>query len=256
MTTTFRFGDLHIGVRSDTVGTDQLVRRLLGQHLVEDVEAPANYSVILEDRSGVGRGLNLLYRSWTTLVRSRHPDRVLMALVAHLDQYGLAPATDHLRARAVALVREGRAILVPDRVFTWTDLLTPRLHRKGWQFVDSPFVDVDPDRAELVVADPNIQGELMGADSSSARREPPPVAPGRYPLDAWAFMASDQPSPEAMSVAAGTARAVATVVEDRDRDPMQTARRLADLFHQVTPYDVGSAFGGDLASKLTAVPSR
>lgn len=254
MTSTFKIGDLHIGVRSNTLETGARVRRSLAQYLVEDVEAPPNYSVILANGDGVGRGLNLLYRSWTTIIRSRYPSRVLRGLVRHLGQFDPSDP-EYLRARVVALVRDRQAILVPDRVFTWTDILTPRLHRQGWQFVDAPFVDIDPKTAELVVTETEVAhlaAEIP--EEVPTRSEPAPVPPGRYPLLGWAFMASDQSARGLMTLGAATARAMAALSDPGDRESIESVEAVTDLLRRVVPYDIGSAFEGDLAAKLTAMP--
>ena len=87
---TFEIGDWYLGVRSTSERADQLIRRFLAAHYVEDVEAPPNCSVALADpapRRSAVQDLHLLYRSSSLVVRTRSPSRVLRGLAAHLSAF-------------------------------------------------------------------------------------------------------------------------------------------------------------------------
>src|SRR5712691_6961757 len=51
---TFDVDGLYIGVRSNTTSVDDVLRTALAAHLVDNVEAPANYSVQLGESSTSG----------------------------------------------------------------------------------------------------------------------------------------------------------------------------------------------------------
>ncbi len=195
---TFRVGEWALGVRSASAAADRALRAVLAAHLV-DLDAPANFSVVLTDRheSGAPRPLNFLYRSSAPVVRTRRPDRVLNALLAHLSGFAAPPAARHdaglLRIDGAAFVAGGRAIVAPAMLREALEPIESGLNRAGVQVVDEPFLLIDPQAARLVVPEPHVQ---LDADArtrferqfAATGREPAPLGPGRYPLLAWAFV--------------------------------------------------------------------
>ncbi len=261
--TTLRIGEYHIGVRSNTNQTDALLRQAFSTLVDDTVEAPANYSVILSPANrdnGGPRGLHLLYHDSTAVVRTRYPRRVLAALRSylsgHLEHEGPSggPLID---VNAVALVRDGQAVLVPSITLIWVDLLSPRLHRKGIQFVDSPHVTVDPVSGELVVDPPtlpiNDTVEFDGIDSARPGREPPPVSPGRYPIKGWAFYTKQGDERGRLSPGFGVFVAIRSVRGFPDVSPSRDVGYLTELFSRVPALAISSPYEGDLASNLAAV---
>ena len=186
-------------MRANAAETDALLRRSLGAEVLEGVEAPPNYSVVLAHPDGARgplRGLHLLYRSSRLVLRTRDPERLVHGLAAwlssHLDEH------EHLRIWSAAAVHEGRALLVPGHVMTWLKVIQPRLNRLGVQLVDEPFALVDPATAELVVPEPVITVDaaaLSAYGPASRGGEPPRVVPGRYPLREWLVWDSDTSGP-------------------------------------------------------------
>jgi thiol-disulfide isomerase/thioredoxin len=210
-TSAYEVGEYHIGVRADSLATDDLLGRVFAGHrLADDVEAPENYSVVIGDgRKGSARGLNLLLRGSSTVVRSRSPRRVVSALAAYLSSV-LEPQDEFLRTMNVGAIVGDSAILLPGVVMQWLEDVQPRLSRLGVRLVDQPYSIIDPDRLELVVPEPRVKvdGAALAdiAESAPSRSEPAPVEPGRYPLRAWTVWETDDiegPLTRARAVAAG-----------------------------------------------------
>lgn len=195
-----------MGVRCDTPGLDALLRRTLAAYRVADVEAPPNFSLRLPlDTTGSGAAnqkLSFLHRAHTNVIRSRRRARALLGLLGYLDEF-LPPPQGFLRAQALALVQNGRAILIPRPLEAWIELSSSPLHRFGFQFVDRQGVLVDLARRELVVPEPRLALDwepVRGILNPEGReREPAPVAPGRYPIAAWAFLQRENEAPAQVS---------------------------------------------------------
>ncbi len=222
-----------------------------------DVEAPANFSIVVPQGNGAGTtGLNMLYEGFTSLVRTRYPDRALRALFQHLGKYAPAESGDLLKVTALGLVRDDQAILVPRSVVTWLDQLAPRLNRAGWQFVDHPWSFLDTDSGELVVDRSHLEvDESPLADMISKRssREPEPVGPGRFRLVGWGvFNRGDEP----LSRAASAAAAAPFVVNPAEVGARQVIDRLLSLTERTPLTGLGSPFEGDFASRLISLAPR
>lgn len=237
-TDTYRVGSWHIGIRSDSDETGAVVEKLLSAHRVPELMPPgANFSVRLADTRGGNRGLQMLLRGTSVIVRSRNPARVLDGLLYHLDAIG-EPEPVGLRVAANSLVaRDGRAILVPQHLTSWLKQLQPRLSRLGLQFVDTRYATIDIDRTELVVPAPEIDADLSviaALDRPAGGSELERVRPGRYPLAAWTFLGGADkigPTSRGLAVAANMS------IVDVDRlGPQGALEALASLFARVVPY--------------------
>src|SRR5207237_10245188 len=88
-TATYRFNDDYIGIRSDSIETDRLLGRLFAAHRAPDFpNPPAHFSVVLPGAHRQDtKELNLLLLGDRTLVRSRSPRRVTMALASYLTAF-------------------------------------------------------------------------------------------------------------------------------------------------------------------------
>lgn len=252
---TYRIGPLYLGVRSDSAWLDQVLREALQDYWVPEVEAPPNYSIVIsrEDSNGNSAGLNMLYEGHTNLVRSRYPERAIRALFQHLAKYLPAQSDGLLRAAAQALVRDGRAILVPNFVVTWMAQLAPRLNRSGWQFVDQPQAAIDLEHAELVVLPPRLaisDSWLKELSGNRSEKEPDLVEPGRYPLAGWGVFSAEE---RVMSRAAGTAVLAMTITNPSAIGVSETVDGLLDITARIPVTGLGSPFEGDLAARLMAV---
>lgn len=224
-----------------------MLRSALARHWVPDVEAPPNFSVQLhlgkEGRRGP-RPLNLLYRSGTTVVRSRDAAEVVGALASYLSGFG-DDGSDVLLSSAAALYRNGAAVLVPRELYSVLDSFHPHLRRRRVSFVHTPFSLIDRRTGKLVVRRPAVDVDLAAivtSPVSGARRQDP--SPGRYPLKGWAFFAESQ----AISRAGGVALALRTV--DRHAHGSQaTLDTLGAVFSSAVALGFRSP-GPDLAATL------
>jgi hypothetical protein len=183
--------DLHIGVRSTSVEVDQVLRAALAAHHVEGLDAPPNYSVQIGGSNGAASGFHFLYRSSTSVIRTRDPHRVVRGLFTHLSSHTDGqPGT--LRVQGVTLVAGDVALLAPPVLRQWPDRLERRLNGRGLRVADTPWAHVDPERAEVVIPEPALDIDWSALDTidrvvAGPRREDPPVPPGRYPRRGWAF---------------------------------------------------------------------
>jgi cytochrome c biogenesis protein CcmG/thiol:disulfide interchange protein DsbE len=189
----YELGTFAIGVRSDTLATEELVARLLSEYPraegIEDV--PANYSVALgEEPTRPSRALRRVYQADTTLVRSRSSRRVLLGLAQYLSEYVPGGPPELVLTDNLAAVVDGQALLLPPDVADKVEELEPRLTKLGVRLVDEQYASLSLETGELVVLEPRLTldsavlDELEGADPSW-------VEPGRYPLRAWFMRESD-----------------------------------------------------------------
>ncbi|HEX4490197.1 MAG TPA: hypothetical protein VH914_03240 [Acidimicrobiia bacterium] len=215
---TFLVGEWALGVRSSTAELDADLRRILAAHVI-DLDAPANFSALVSrgDDDEQVHGFHFLYRASDTLVRTRTPRRIVRTLLHHLSDFAEPAATTTLpRLAAVGLVANGRAVIAPERIRAELPNVESRLNDAGVAIVDVPVLHLDPDDACLVVPEPALTID-RDALADFERRHPPaprelePVAPGRYPLAAWAFTTEEHaagPLGVAPAVAAGAQEVV------------------------------------------------
>jgi hypothetical protein len=236
-----------------------MVRAALREYVVEGVEAPPNFSVIIGEEQTEGdlaAGLHFLHRNHTTIVRTRRPERVMEALFRYLAGYLPSTESDGLiRVTGVGLVKEGMAVLAPRTITTWTAKLAPRLNRSGVQYIDAPLVTVDVDRGEVVVEDPDLFIDRTALESLGRRgsgKEPDSVKPGRYPLVGWAIFAGNEDQIGPISAAQGVVAAAPGLMRTTDLNAEEIMEALGRVFVRTTPVAVGSPTQGDLSSKLLA----
>jgi len=246
--------DWHIGVRHN--GSDALdaLARVLPGALIDDPQVPDNYSLALSPRAGKGaRALHLLVSGSRQLVRSRSAARVVRGLLTRLT-FDLFPIDDGLvSVHMTALVRDGDTVMVPRRIMLERDRTQSRLDRAGYQIVDCPFALVDPVTRELVVPEPRLaydRDALAALDrDDDAGRERPAVLPGRYPITAWRFGATEEavgPMSQARAVAA-----LLPHVERPDDEVAGLVSTLAHLVDGVTARTVRAGPVQDLLSDLS-----
>jgi hypothetical protein len=236
-TRAYRVGAFHIGLRHNGDATADVLDRLFAGARVRDARVPENYSVALTLESGGGRSsreLDLLVYGGTQLVRSRAPSRVLAALLAYLsDDLGLVDDTRVTAVAATAVVRDGRAHLLPPGLVNYVKELQPRWSRAGFALVDAPNTRIDVERRELVVAAPAVPYDASVLDELDATTrlgaELPRVRSGRYPLATWFLIRA--PQAPALSPALAVTSALA-LVSNRD-DVEACIGELADLFTEV-----------------------
>ena len=222
---------------------------MLGAYVVDLDEGPINFSVVMGEESA-GRGprpVHVLFRSTQTVARSRNPARIVHALLSHIDNVLHLPQDGLLAVRAVPLLAGNRAVLAPGRLASDVKSLQPLLRRTGLRMVDVPYATVDPDTAELVVPSPSFDipeaaWTRLADLSRSTRADDLPVAPGRYPLAGWAFLAGDPKGP--MPAERGRLWAYPTVIDGARGGVRHTLGKLDRLLARITAVSTPSAPSG------------
>lgn len=254
----YNVGDYRVGIRADSKRSEEIVARAFsalrsdGGDSVQD-----NFSVVLGDDSGRGVALSLLLAGDTTVVRSRSPRRVLSALASRLSSLvneEVDPAL--LRATNLAALVEGRIVLLPPRALYFLERLQPRLARLGARLSDEPLALLDAGACELVVPGssispvPEVLAELC--DLRPTKSELPPLEPGRYPINAWAFDAGGEERSPFLSRAGAVAAALPSVQgEPEDLPGALTA--LGQLFGRVRAVPLRSGAPDDHISAIEEV---
>lgn len=223
-----------MGVRSSTAAADDVLRRALAAHLVDDPDAPANYSLQLlphaEDAS-TAQPLHRLFENSSEIVRDRSPDRVVRALLHTLG--GFAPPVDtHVQVWATAVVGPAGAVLAPGAWRRRRPALERALRRTGWTFLDVPFVSLDVAAGDLVVCVPPLavdHAALAGLGDVAPGPPAPPVPAGPHPVRGWVV------SPSAGDEAPSRADALVSAMRlCRNRDVIGGRRALAVLATALT----------------------
>jgi hypothetical protein len=248
----------HVGVKVATAETGAIVDRLFPGARVDDRYVPVHYAVELHadglDDSASATPRNVLVHGGSELVRSHSAARVLSALLAHLtDDLGIADSSA-CRIAAAALVRDGRAVVVPWATRHWSRSLEPMVAERGFVFVDGPAPGIDLDRGEIVVAapsvphDPEVLAELdrtahLGAELAR-------VMPGRYPIAAWCFFGSGA-SGRVLSVASATALALPIIGTSENVDAL--VDQLSCGFEQVPAFALAYETEREFVDSLPAL---
>lgn len=225
----------------------------LQAHVVEDPDAPPNFSVKFASTSSE---FHILYRGECPEVRTLDPSRLFTALRLHLD--GVAPLQQGLvRFQARAVVRDGRATLLPSAARESLMAIDRRLRRAGLLAVDAPSVTIDLESTELVI-EPSLQLESaplaeLAARLPEPRRTERHVGPGRYPIDRWVFLDPHHADAgAALTQAQATFRAWHGVVSDHVGQWHAVLEGLLELFSEVehpVAANLGSARLLDLLSE-------
>lgn len=184
---TVAVGSLQIGVRTGSTSLDVGLRAALAAHIVEDGQAPPNYSVRLTEGPG---SFHFLYWGGRTVLRTLDPQRLLDGLLTHLSAHaGLVPG--RLRANALAAMRGDAALVLPAWLRQELPHFEPLLVRRGFTVADGPWVEIDLATAEVVV-EPPLRVHRPALDTIIAntrrKRREPSVPPGRYRIAAWSFL--------------------------------------------------------------------
>ncbi|HEX6393044.1 MAG TPA: PqqD family protein [Acidimicrobiales bacterium] len=252
----FDIGDYRVGVRADSIRTEELLARVFGAYLVQDgPPAAANFSVVLGGAdSGDAKALSLLLAADATVLRSRSSRRVVRALQARLSGLLDRPDTDGLvRTVAVAALAGDRAFLLPPAAIRGMEYLQPRLARLGVRLSDAPGALVDPATGELVIPEPAIEVahdvlEELG-EVPSSRSELLPMEPGRYRLGAWGFEC-DQSAENERSSRAGAIAALLPAVEGSPDQLGKVIEHLERIVQQVRVIPLNSASERELMQSI------
>ena len=173
----------------------------------------------------------------------------MCGLLNYLDDF-VAPLDGTLRVRTFALVKQGKAYLVPRMIEIWLDLLSSPLHREGFQFVDVQNAAVDLATGELVVHDLHLDVDTQALEafqrSEKGGREPAPIAPGRYPIEAWAYFGKG----DAQSAPSTLLTLFQSTLNAFEFGVPETLRALESLGNRVRVQDLGSPYKEDLAGRI------
>jgi len=253
-TSTYAFGPLHIGVRASTLRLKALLDEVLADRLVTDGRAPDNFSVDLGDATAGASSFFFLLRGSEKLVRTRDISRLVLGLLRHLEAF-LPPMTEEplLETGLAALVRNGRAVLLPRAALSSPEIVGRRLYAHGVLTLDAPYVAVSPVTRSLVVP---ALSTAIPAQARSRLEELAPagareqvVGPGRYPIvGIVGFVAEPGDS-------FGLAHAVHSAVAHlaRPADPAQTLAAAVALCAELPRLGLPMGKPGEIATSLLAL---
>lgn len=221
-----------MAARGNTEALGSALREAFATHIVDDRRALANYSLRLSDDPKV---FHTLYRGACVVMTSPDPARVVAALVRHLDAHGPTPAR-LVPVQAVAVIRDGRATLLPTLLEDDLRTQSRQLDRAGAQILDTHTVLLDLEAREVVVQ-PRLAVDRSALEQAvelapAPRRPDPPVPDGRYPIERWLLMELWQP-PGPYSRATATRRAALVVRGGVPVAGLDLLDRLADVFKVV-----------------------
>lgn len=188
---------LHVGVRSTFPAVQELLQTALAAHVVDDSRTPPNYSLLIGDGlRGRAKGFHFLYRSSNAHLRTRDARRLVRGLLAHLSSLRTSQFDGLIAAHATCLVGSRGAAIAPLSLRQLRSQIERRLNLRGVRYVDLPWIFLDPGTSEVVVPAPTLQIDAAAMASLDelvpSRREDPPVAAGRYPLESWIFFGSSE----------------------------------------------------------------
>ena len=170
---------LPFSVRADSPDVTVAIQRLLAEFRTgADGDGPT-----LSLRRGGGRQFHVVYWGSCPVVRTRDRRRAVTGLLGHLAGHR-PPLPGSLRLWGVAAVRDGVAVAVLIEQNQRPRFERP-LRAQGWTLVDRPWVDVDPDQAQLIVPpvlEPSRDRVQALIDLLDGDDPEPTVAPGCYEL--------------------------------------------------------------------------
>ncbi|MBW3578454.1 MAG: hypothetical protein KY462_12075 [Actinobacteria bacterium] len=215
-----RAGDYNVGLRAGSATAETFLRRLLGAHLVDDDDAPANYSLHLDDAPTTrsGRALHLLFTGGSLTVRTASPQRAVHALIARLSDHVRGSDGAALRLKTGAVVGPAGAAIVPRRFARELVAHERRLADAGLRLVDTG-VELDPDTGELVVPEPALTVEWSALELLPPGPDGASVPAGRYPVVVWTTE-QERTRGQLLAQAAGLARDLDAVGPQRALDAL------------------------------------
>lgn len=177
-----------LGVRCNDAELLGLLRRLFSPVAVEQPEPEPNFSL----RRAAGGRAHRLQEGCRTLIHSQSLDRAVRGLRAFLSSYAAGSADGRVRLAAVALVRDGVAVLVPERMRPRLGGADEHLARRGLAVADV-FPAVSPDGTTVHVEPAGLEVDRAALDEIGMLEDGGPpaavAAPGSYRLAGWAWPA-------------------------------------------------------------------
>lgn|GEM_PF-4706605 len=245
---TVDLGGVRAGIRANSQAAASGLRQLLGRHVVDDPDAPRNFSVQF---SRDPHRAHLLYWGGCVAARSFDPDRLVRAVLRHLSAH-LHPPEGLVLVRALPFVHDGVAVLMPETFRDDLRIEDRRLRGMGYVSVDSPRALVDLARAELVVDEPldtDDRALPLVVSGAARRRIEPTVEPGRYPIERWVFL-SQLAQWGDLSRATATRVGVLDVVDGITRLDEGVIRTMAALFTKVRATSMFPTYPGAVVDAL------
>lgn len=184
------------------------IRELLGPHVVDDPDAPPNYSIDhLGDATSPARAVKVVYRDATPVVRTRSTARLLEGLVRYVAGEH-STRDDLVELHVLALTRGESAMFLPAPLRGRLGRLGPHLRQQGLRALDEPVARIDPATGDLVVTDAELAVDwevlvgLAGRGLDGAEPvDDPSVAAGRYRSRVLYMRAGDEtPRSQAQAV--------------------------------------------------------
>jgi hypothetical protein len=237
---TIRVGDFHIGVRSSTLDGDATMRRLLADHVVDDPNAPANYSLLSPEPGQGRRGVYRLYEGSTAIARARSEARIFIAMVdvlaGHLDG---KPRLVPLNVRP--FLKGTEVILAPRETVSFLDSIEPRLRRLGVECLVHVKPKLDPSTGTVVLNEELLPMRREVFDELEDGSGPLRTHNGRFRIRDWIFFGADRDGDATLSPAVAVSRALGTV----PYIPEHGSQRVLDGFAAV--------FGGERPARGWAI---
>jgi hypothetical protein len=154
--TTYRVGERLIGVRTNDAELGVRLRELLRAHVVPEIEAPPNVSLLVGADDGRVRDFHRLYRGSSPAIRTRSRIRLMRAAVTHLDAFAEPPGGT-FRVNARVLVRDGTATLVDPALGSMLEQVERRLEQLGYRVADIVGAPLDDESLELALWPPRLE---------------------------------------------------------------------------------------------------
>jgi hypothetical protein len=229
---TVRIGELHLGVRTNTRALDLALTETLQGHLVDDRDAPANYSIFhdVADSSQTSTRFRI-YIGCKHATTTRTLTRAVAIVCGYLEDHVVTKEsqTETLEMLAVALVHRDEALLAPWQVRHGAPLVESRLERRGVRLLERRFVLVDPRTKELIVQPPSLPAAGVADISVAHGVVGHRVAGGRYSLRAWLVWQGWRWATATPAIATAYGMTVTRLDEDPARILSNLAKLVEDL---------------------------
>lgn len=238
-----------VSVGSNSAQLHELLADLLSDHLDRHEgpggpsergtqDAACHYGVALGSVTSGGPKqypLHDLYWDGTRVLHTADVGRLLRALMSHLWAQAQAESgEDRLLVSGLALMAGDHTLVVPGELGC-DPALTRHLARRGVGVADPPWWPIDPETAEIEVAEPPLDIDWKRLDRlvetlPVATRAEPSVAWGRYPVSGWVLFG---PEGRHLSRAESVALVASRVVNPSSVPPAQLLGGLARMMSAV-----------------------
>lgn len=180
-------GTRMLGVRCNDPELLAALRRLFSPVVVDSPDPEPNFSL----RRAVPGRAHRLQEGCRTLVHSESLDRAVHALRSFLAAYADEGARGRVRLAAVALVRDGAAVLVPERLRPRLGGAERHLAGRGLAVADSvPALSLDGTTVHVERPGLDVEPAALDEIGRLGDGQPQPAAvaaPGSYRLAGWAW---------------------------------------------------------------------